>query len=271
MRIGLALSGGGVRGVAHIGVIRAMEEHGIQADVVSGTSAGAIIGALYAAGVPCDQMLTMVRESNVYRIIRFGWPLLGFASLDYLKLRMQDLLPANSFDALAKPLYIAITNMNTGQLDVRSRGNLLDCVAASCAIPMIFEPVEIDGEVYIDGGIMCNLPAGPIRNECDLLIGINLMPQLQLPSEELRSLISIAARCFELSIWRNQQDDIPLCDLHLSIYGLHKHNLFNFGKIDEIYERGYQAGLEAIPGIQALIASHEAVQQANDAGKQSPN
>lgn len=252
-KIGLALSGGGLRGLAHIGIIKVMEEHRITADVVAGTSAGSIIGTLYAAGCSADEMLKFVKKSNLYKVISFAWPLMGFASHEYLKKRLVEFMPGIGFESMKIPLYITMTNMNSGKLEVKSEGDLLNYVAASCAIPMIFEPIEIEGQLYMDGGAMKNLPASIIRDECDILIGVNLMPRNQMQTEQLRSLISIAARTFEMSLWRNQQDDIPLCDLHIEVQGLQKNNMFNFNKLDDIYIAGYQTGQLVIPQLLGLL------------------
>jgi NTE family protein len=262
MKIGLALSGGGIRGVAHIGVIRAMEEEGIAPDILAGTSAGSIIGALYASGMDSKDMFEFVQQSNLYKTISFSWPVVGFASLDYLKDRLAIAIKDSDFSNLNIPLYITRTNINIGKLEVVHEGdNLFECVAASCAIPMIFEPVKINNNLYIDGGVLKNLPASIIEDKCELLIGVNLMPKLIASDDKLKSMITIAARTFEMSIWRNQQDDIPLCDLHIEIKGLRKFNIFNFNKFKEIYEIGYSYGKSKMPELLELIDSFESLKK----------
>lgn len=257
MKIGLALSGGGLRGTAHIGVIRAFEEAGIKADIVSGTSAGSIIGALYAADIDSERMLDFFRKSNIYKSISFNWPVTGLASLDYLKKRISNVLPIADFEELDKPLFVTMTNMNEGKLEIiGEKGPLLDAIAASCAIPMIFAPVKINGNLYVDGGVLKNLPASVLRDKCDLLIGVNLMPKIEVSEDKLKSLFNIAARTFELSIWRNQQEDIPLCDLHIQIQGIQKYNILHGNKVDEIFDAGYQSALKMMPELLDLIKRH---------------
>jgi NTE family protein len=257
MKIGLALSGGGLRGIAHIGVIRAFEEAGVKADIISGTSAGSIIGALYAADFDSERMLDFVRKSNIYKSISFNWPMTGLASLNYLKKRISSVLPIDQFEDLDKPLYITMTNINEGKLEVMGeKGSLLDAIAASCAIPMIFEPVKLNGSLYLDGGVLKNLPASIIKDKCDFLIGVNLMPKIEVSEERLKSLFNIASRTFELSIWRNQQEDIPLCDLHLEIQGIQKYNILRGNKVDEIYNAGYQSAIQMMPELLDLIKGH---------------
>lgn len=257
MRIGLALSGGGIRGVAHIGAIKALEEHGIRADVVAGTSAGSIVGALYASGYRSDEMLVFVKSFQLYKIIRFSWPMTGFASLGYLIKKIRALEPTVCYENCNIPLKVTMTNLNTGKLKVADHGDLLKNVAASCAIPMLFEPILIDGELYVDGGVLKNLPASVIREDCDLLIGINVMPSLEVNSDNMRSLLSITGRTFEMSVWRNQEDDIPLCDLHVEVQNLQEFSLFSLSQMDEIYQRGYQSMKNHIPTLQKLIQVKE--------------
>ena len=253
MKIGLALSGGGIRGVAHIGAIKALEEHQIKADIVSGTSAGSIVGTLYALGYTSQEMLEFVKSFQLYKIFKLSWPMTGLASLGYLINKLKSLDNKVAFDQCHIPLYITMTNLNTAKLKVMSEGDLVKAVAASCAIPSIFEPIIIDNSLYVDGGVMKNLPASVIRNECDLLIGVNVMPSLEVNPEDMRSLLSIISRTFEMAIWRNQEDDIPLCDIHVPIDGLHQYSLFSVKQMDEIYEAGYQKMLGLIPSIQKGI------------------
>jgi NTE family protein len=257
MKIGLALSGGGIRGVAHIGAIKALEDHNIQADIVSGTSAGSIVGTLYALGYSSQEMLEFVKSFQLYKIFKLSWPMTGLASLGYLINMLKSLEPKVDFEQCKIPLHVTMTNLNTAKLNIMSDGDLVKAVAASCAIPSIFEPIVINDALYVDGGVMKNLPASVIRSECDLLIGINVMPSLEVNPEDMRSLLSIISRTFEMAIWRNQEDDIPLCDIHVPIEGLHQYSLFSVKQIDEIYTAGYEKMVEFIPSIKNKIMNKD--------------
>jgi NTE family protein len=150
-----------------------------------------------------------------------------------------------------------MTNMNEGKVEIMGeKGPLLDAIAASCAIPMIFAPVKINGNLYMDGGVLKNLPASVLRDKCDILIGVNLMPKIEVSEDSLKSLFNIAARTFELSIWRNQQEDIPLCDIHIQILGIQKYNILHGNKVDEIYNAGYQSAIKMMPELLDLIKRH---------------
>lgn len=253
IKIGYALSGGGIRGVAHLGALKALEEAEIQPSVISGTSAGSIVGSLYCNGYTSAQILEFVKSLQLFKVIKLGWPVKGFGSLGYLIRSLRTFDDSLSFEKCNVPLHITVTNLHTGKLEVKTNGDIFKCVAASCAIPMVFEPIEMDGTLYVDGGVVKNLPASIIRDHCDILIGFNVMPSLEVSAEGLRSLISVAARTFEMSIWRNQDEDISLCDYHMDIKGLDRYSLFNLNQIDEIFNRGYEVARQSLPSILELV------------------
>ena len=176
MKIGLVLSGGGARGIAHLGVIQALEELGVRFSMLSGTSAVAVIGALYCYGYKPQEIFQKFQQLSLYKSVRFSWRMSGLFSLDGLKNILQEGIPENSFSALPKPLFIAATDLKAGVARYFSEGNLSDAVMASCCVPGIFSPVVIDGDKFVDGGIIDNLPVKPIRNFCDFVIASNCNP-----------------------------------------------------------------------------------------------
>ncbi|MEL7021584.1 MAG: patatin-like phospholipase family protein, partial [Bacteroidota bacterium] len=152
-KIGLALSGGGARGIAHIGVLQALTEHGIQVDALSGTSAGSIVAALYAAGKTPEEILQFAADNtNLFKMYQFNIPKIGFTSLDYLKNKLAEILDEDSFEHLQLPCHIAITNLQMGVVEIVSTGKLFDVVAASSSIPILFKPIKINDDLYVDGG-----------------------------------------------------------------------------------------------------------------------
>ncbi len=247
-KIGLALSGGGIRGVAHIGVIKALLENDIEPDAVIGTSAGAIIGALYAAGKTPDEMMEFVKEWSLLKSIRFGLPIDGFTSLAFLKEHLQKHLGFDEFESLKRGFYVGVTNMNEGKLEVLSSGSLSDAVMASSAIPIVFKPVEIKGNVYVDGGVMCNLAIDPLRGECETLIGVNVMPTGSVEAKSLGNMISIAGRLFALSITATARESIERCDVMINP-SVGSYQVFKILQKDftKIYKAGYEAAMAQMP------------------------
>lgn len=255
IRIGIAFSGGGARGIAHIGVLQALEEHGFAPQVLSGASAGSIVGALYASGQTPQQILEFVKGASVLKIVKVGLPYSGLTKLTYLRDRLAAFIPEDSFEALPKKLYVAVTNLNTGQLEILDSGPLFQAVMASSALPLVFQPVEIDGQLYVDGGLLENMPIRPlVYADVDLIIGVNVMPLVDAPNKSVQSVFGIATRCFDLSIQANTRPNVELCDLYIEPVGVRRYHIFQFNKYREFYEIGYQSAMEQMPELARLVA-----------------
>lgn len=155
----------------------------------------------------------------------------------------------DGFEALQKQLYIGITNLNDGVLEVRNSGSLSNMVMASCAVPLLFKPVEMDGKVYVDGGVMNNLPIEPLRTHCDLLIGVNVMPSGTVNSKYLSNVVGIATRLFYLEIVATSSMSIAQCDVAIEPLGLGKYPIFKILSKDYsgLVDMGYQTAMEQIP------------------------
>lgn len=253
MKIGISLSGGGARGIAHIGVLQALEENGISPDVIVGTSAGSIVGALYAAGYQSDKMLEFLKDVSILKIFRVGLPNRGLASLNYLETLLQEALPDDNFSVLKKKLFIGITNLLTGKLEIISTGSLHQVIIASSSIPLIFKAIKIEDKLYVDGGAIDNMPIHPLKGLSDVIIGVNVMPIVPIEEKEVNSMIGIAARCFEMAIWSNSKPNLQQCDIVIEPTGIHQYNIFQFNKYQELFEIGYAATRKAMPEIKAKL------------------
>ncbi len=166
-RIGLALSGGGVRGLAHIGVLKVLTEAGIPISCVAGTSAGGLIGALFAAGIsPQEMEAEALRMANPRRILPFlnrSLPFRGLLSGQKVSEYLESLLGDVTFDQLSIPLAVVAVDLNTGQKVILREGRVADAVRATIALPGLLSPVERDGQLLVDGGLVDNLPADAAR------------------------------------------------------------------------------------------------------------
>lgn len=266
MTIGITLSGGGVRGAAHIGLLRALLEEGIVPTRIVGVSAGAIVGTLYAAGLSPDEMMERVYETSLMRIIKVGIPKTGLTTLDYLKERIALVVPENSFAGLKYPLFIGITNLNTGQLEIRDEGPLYDILAASCSIPFVFKPEVIDGDHFVDGGVIKNMPVEPLLNKTDFIIGSNLMPYGLLPPADTGTVINIVWRVFELSIMANTLPSLEVCDIVIEPSQLNAYNIFSITKLKELHDLGYEHTRQRMPEIiNALRMKQELLEEMRSA------
>ena len=253
-QLGIALAGGGARGIAHIGVLKALEENGIFPDCISGTSAGSIVGALYAAGKSPDEILDFVVEnSNVLKVVRLGLPTVGLTKLTKLKEALAEIIPEDTFETLKKPLHLAICNLTAGKLEIRNTGELHNVVVASCSIPIVFQAVRMNGSTYVDGGLMLNLPAEPLYACCDKIIGVNVMPNVAVRNNEVDNLMEIGMRCFEMTIAANTEMQLALCNQIIEPKKLFNYHPFAFNKYREIYEIGYEEVMKNMVEIKACI------------------
>ncbi|MDQ3141637.1 MAG: patatin-like phospholipase family protein [Bacteroidota bacterium] len=240
LKIGLALSGGGARGVFHIGVLQALEEHKIEISIVSGTSAGAIVGSLFCAGVSPKEIMDLALQTSWYKFLVPGIPSNGLTKLSYLKDILSKNIPENTFESLKIPLVISATNMNLGILDLFDRGELYKPVLASCSIPMIFKPVHINNQMYLDGGILMNLPATPIKRSCDFLIGSSLIPLTEVHNKDLTGYFNLMTRVLELSVHNNSSNQKKQCDILIETDKIAKFPKFDLKEARELYKLGYE-------------------------------
>ena len=258
-KIGIALSGGGAKGISHIGVLKALIENDLAPDIVAGTSAGSIVGSLYAAGKTPDEIETFIKDTSIVKIFRIvGMPGAGVVRLAYLKERLAEFIHYDSFEALQKPLFVCATNLNLGKAIYFNTGQLFDVVVASCSVPWLFKPVLIDGSLYVDGGITNNLPAAPLRPLCDILIGSNVKPKVNIEeNKDLDSFMGITQRVTDLALWINSKPNIKLCDAYIASPKVNEFSFFNIRKTKELIDIGYEATMEQIPKIKTLKTSQQ--------------
>lgn len=244
-RLGVALSGGGARGFAHVGALKALEEAGMKPDVIAGVSAGAVAAVMYAAGVPLDEMLSLFTST---KFTDFARPSLihgdGMFSLMRFKQFIEEATGIDRLENLRIPTYVGVTDLDHGEPAEFHEGPLGERVVASCSIPIVFSPVEIDGIHYVDGGVLRNLPAWIIREKCETLIGINVSPLLTF--EYKKSLLDIGMRTYNLMAKANQQQDMDICDHVIITPELIHYQVFNLKDIHKAYLSGYAAAHRAI-------------------------
>lgn len=244
-RLGVALSGGGARGFAHVGALKALEEAGMKPDVIAGVSAGAVAAVMYASGVPLDEMLSLFTST---KFTDFARPSLihgdGMFSLMRFKQFIEEATGIDRLENLRIPTYVGVTDLDHGETAEFHEGPLGERVVASCSIPIVFSPVEIDGIHYVDGGVLRNLPAWIIREKCETLIGINVSPLRTF--EYKKSFLDIGMRTYNLMAKANQQQDMDICDHVIITPELIHYQVFNLKDIHKAYLSGYAAAHRAI-------------------------
>ena len=251
--IGLVLSGGGVRGMAHIGLIKAMREHGIEADMVAGTSIGALVGALYANNNSVEEMLTFFKETPIFQYSFFTINKPGFIDTERYVSIFKRFFPNNSFESLQKPLFVVATDLLSGKERVFDRGPLIKPLLASAALPPVFSPVDIDDVLYADGGIMNNFPKEYIDTRTNFVIGSNVSITVPMQKKDLRNSIQLTGRVTSLMIHASNDEKLHECDLYIEPKELDKIGVLDKKGIENAFAIGYDHGCRA---MERLVAKH---------------
>lgn len=253
MKLGLTLSGGGIKGMFHLGLLQYYNEQGIEFDVLSGTSAGSIVSIFYALGLSPIEIKEKVIKIK-FRQMPSVWKIFGKAGL-INPLSMKDVIHtlilneeefSANFTDLKKPVYLPSTNMLTGKSEIFSpehenkTTHVIEAVIASSAYPFVFSPVELKDQLYSDGGILNNFPADLIADKVDYLLGVYLSPVDEINKDELTSSKDVVLRALSL---QGQEEEIKfkLCNDIVNPQELSQFATFDFDDkvINELYELGY--------------------------------
>ncbi len=252
--IGLILSGGGFKGVAHIGAIQAFEEANIIPHYVSGTSAGAIVGSLYAGNYSPEEIKDFFKKTPIFKLNRFSRKKAGFLDSEKYGEDLKNFFPKNSFEFLPKKLFITATNLVEGTTKIFSKGELIKPILASAAFPGVFTPVMIDGELYADGGILDNFPIKPLKKKCDLIIGIDVSPIKKPKITDFKHSYNVMQRAYYLRAMPNAEVKFKQCDIIVQPKKLINHGIFNSSSLEKVYDWGYQ---EAKKQIELFLKNEE--------------
>lgn len=249
----LSLSGGGARGIFHAGFLQALDEANLKPEAIAGASMGAIVGAFYAAGVSPREMLKAIKTPDLMHFRSWIGMKGGIGSMDVMREQLFATTGFDNFDQLAIPLTISVTNINTGKNELISSGNLMDAVAASASIPIVFVPVKIGKYYYLDGGLTLNLPAKCLEKEGRPIIGLDCN-YLDETDVEYSSLMPVIERTLRIAANNAMQDQIEACAIFVSSKKMKDFNTFDFEKANEIFDIGYACGRQKIPEIKGLLS-----------------
>jgi NTE family protein len=240
-KIGLALSGGAIHGAAHIGVIQVLEREGIRADIVTGTSAGAIVGAAYAAGVSTDDMERLFLQARWPSFVKLAWihslSLFDTQPLeDFIRTNIADL----TFEELPCKFAAVACDILTGDRVVLNSGPIAPAVRASSAYPGLLSPVEMNGKLLVDGGAVDNLPSGLAREMgADYVIAVDLSTPIKMsrvpdnPIELIMSFINVMQTRAALP-----EPELNNCLIKPEV---EEFSAWDFGKVDDLVARGRSA------------------------------
>ncbi len=244
-RLGVALSGGGARGFAHAGALMAIEEAGLRPDVIAGVSAGSVIAVLYAAGIKPLDMARHFAGSTFRDFAELNLGQGGLFRIDRFKRFIYRIIGnVRMLEDLNIPTYLGVTDLDNGRPAYFCTGEIGPRMIASCSIPIVFRPVEIEGVHYVDGGVLRNHPAWIIRGKCDRLIGINVSPLA--PAQEYQSIVDVAMRTYNLMAKANQEQDMNLCDISVQTPEIAHYAVFNLRHIKNVFVSGYMHTRKAL-------------------------
>lgn len=254
LKIGLVFGGGGARGFGHIGVIKALEEVGIRADFVCGTSIGSLIAAAYASGATYEELVDMAGEIKQKDIRPTKLIPTPTSAKGVEELCIKAIKGDKMFSELNIPFACVAVDINTGKEVVFESGFVAKCVSASCCLPGVFIPVEIDGHNYVDGGLLNNIPTSvAFSKHCDLIIAVDINSTRGSGSETTK-LFDVLGATISIMGTTNANLGYQYADVVI------KPNLKRFSGMKfsgehsvEMIEEGYLAAKEAIPEILRII------------------
>jgi len=249
-KVGVALGGGFARGIAHIGVLHALEANGIQIDYISGTSAGALAGIAYASGLPFKEVVKRAAELRfgIFGQWRFSW--LGLASNQKLEFYPKRYLNISTFDELRIPITIAATDLITGEPVYFNEGPLGPPLRASCAYPGLFQPVQYQGHTLVDGFVGATVPVEAVAQMgADVIVAVFLDSEAMVKPTNFTDVIgrsfTIIQRHADLA-WRTRADVVIEPRVREFAWD-------DFAKTPELVAAGEEAAMAAMPRVRSAL------------------
>ena len=258
-KLGLALGAGGARGVAHIGFLKALEEADIRPSFISGSSMGSIVGACCAKGMSADEMHEVIQKLKATDIVDIGiLPLSKLGLMKWTKVRrlMSSFLENCEFSDLKIPFSCVAVDIITGTLQVFSEGDVLDAILASSSMPTVFRPVEKDGMLLVDGGVLCRVPVRQVKKMgADVVVAVDVLGGCER-TDKVPNMISLITRVYDIMDSYRTADEQKktrrITDLWLEpdIPGVSQYEVKYHASV---YDAGYKLGKENAEKIKALL------------------
>jgi NTE family protein len=242
--IGLALSGGGSKGLAHAGALKFLEEKNIRPNRIAGTSAGSIVGAMYAWGKTPDEILDFFKSIYLFQWRHFTFKKAGFIDSDSFRNDFYAIFKDAVIGELNIPTQITATDMVKGRLKIfDSETKIIDALLASSAFPGVISPFEIRGEHYSDGGILNHFPTDILQGQCEIIIGVYVSPVQKIEAKDLNSIRAVTSRAFDILSANTNLQKFSICDWVIEPTELTLYSTFEMNrlKMDAIFNIGYEA------------------------------
>jgi NTE family protein len=250
-RLGLALGGGFARGLAHVGVLKLLQANRIPIDALAGTSAGAIAAAALACGRPLDELMEQAKDIRWSSVGRWTIPSLGFATNQRMERMLVSVLGCTRFEELKIPLAVVAADICTGETAIFRRCDLIQPIRASCSVPGLFVPVEIEGRMLVDGAIVSNVPVGALRDfDVDVKVAISLGAG-ERPRRP-KNLFQVVGNAFQIAEAQAEQKWRRQCDLVIEP-DVAAFDWDDFEHFPELVRAGEVAARRSLPALRALL------------------
>lgn len=255
-KVGIALSGGAARGFAHLGVLKVLAENDIPIDYIAGTSAGSIAGACFAAGLSIEEIAEIGKKMTWFKTTGFSYSPKGFLSNIGLGSFLSASLPHKNFEDLPIPFAAVTCDLETGEeVVLKDKGDLVTAVRASCAIPGVFVPVEIDGRRLFDGGVVANVPTKAVRGlGAEIIIAVDVLASGASYWGTPSTLVGIFFQSTMMLLRAASKAHHYRADVVIIPQIAHLRP-DEIGKMDEFIKAGEAAAREKIDDIKKLIGS----------------
>ncbi len=238
-KVGIVLSGGGHRGAAHAGILKALEAFNLEPQFISGSSAGAIVGALYAAGHSPKVILEIFKNVKLFSFSFYARRKAGFIDSERFEDILKPYFPSNSFKSLQKKLLITATDIVEGNVRVFDKGPLIPTILASAALPGIFTPLQIEDSLYADGGVLDNFPVDPLLGYSLDIYGSYVCPLKKLNVTDFKNSFNVVDRAVNLMMHNISVQKFDFCKMVFCPDDLEEFGLFKTGQADRIFQIGY--------------------------------
>ncbi len=242
-KLGLVLSGGGTRGIAHAGVLKFLNEKNIKPDILATCSAGSIVGSMYAIGKTPEEILSFFESIYFFNWRHFAFNKPGLVSSAVFTEYLEPIFQDKTIAHLNTEIKIIATELVSGKQRIFDTSDrIVDAVIASCSIPGITTPYIVGDEMYSDGGVLNNFPADILHLDCEQMIGVYVNPTQHVEISDLNSIAAITTRAYELLSHRSEVPKFLFCDWMITSEKLSDYGLFErkANRLQEIFEIGYQ-------------------------------
>ncbi|HEY95644.1 MAG TPA: patatin family protein [Dehalococcoidia bacterium] len=256
-KVGLALGSGAARGLAHIGVLRVLESKGIPVDMITGSSIGALVGALYAQGRRAEEILEVARDIGAHRLsylVDVGLPKTGLVKGKKLENKLAQLYDGAEFSDLKLPFKCMATDIDTGKAVIMDKGLVWTAVRASISLPVILAVKKRDGRYLVDGGLVDPVPVDVVRNMgADIVIAVNVMPETRNKSDSEPGIFEVIMQTIYIVGSYVAKDSLKGADVVVEP-DVAMIKLSDFHKVDECVSAGEEAADNAVSHIKRFLS-----------------